>query len=343
MLIATRISGTVRRAGARPGRFRRIPALAVAGFVLVPALGVQGAAQTAQARVSHSSATARIQALLDNPVNGVVNLPSGTFTIRPALRLKQAETIIGHHTTLKVAAHSGNYAAVMAGASPGTDLSGLTIKGVTFDQNAAGNPIANVQALYHGQPRFVILAVRGAGITIARNSFLHTNNVDTIVTGSATSQVTISGNSFAGLNAPMHDHSTVYTAGTGTTISNNTFTGSAMYDSAAIEVHGDQVGVTGNKVTGYFRAANIVSNDTTFSHNTVTGAGNPVDLWSVVAPGLHDVAVTGNVLNRDLPYWARVLARRGLPMRPPQETRQVIKDATSAFPMSQITIRGNRP
>ena len=27
--------------------------------------------------------TARIQALLDRPVNGKVNLPSGTFTVRP--------------------------------------------------------------------------------------------------------------------------------------------------------------------------------------------------------------------------------------------------------------------
>jgi len=64
--------------------------------------------------------TARIQALLDHPVNGVVNLPSGTFTIRPALRLQQAETIVGHNTTLTVAASSGDYAAVLQGASPGT-------------------------------------------------------------------------------------------------------------------------------------------------------------------------------------------------------------------------------
>jgi hypothetical protein len=323
MLTATRICQTI--------------ALAVAGLAAVPVLGVTGPARAATA----GDSTARIQAMLDNPVNGVVNLPRGTFTIRPVLRLEQAETIIGHHTTLKVAAHSGNYAAVLAGASAGTDLSGLTIMGVTFDQNSAGNPIANVQALYHGQPRFVILAVRGAGITIIHDSFLHANNVDTVVTGSATSQVTISGNSFAGLNAPMHDHSTIYTSGTGTTISGNTFTGSAMYDSAAIEVHGDQASVTGNKVTGYFRAANIVAGDTTFSRNTVTGAGNPVDLWSVVAPGLHDVAVTGNVLNINLPYWAQVIGQMGLPMPPSSETQQVIRDATSTYPFQNITVSGN--
>jgi hypothetical protein len=309
----------------------------VAGFVLMPALYDQGATQAATV----SNATARIQALLDNPVNGIVNLPPGTFTIRPVLRLKQAETIIGHHTTLKVAARSGNYAAVIAGASPGTDLSGLTIKGVTFDQNASGNPITNVQALYRGQPRFVILIIKGTGITISSNKFMNTNNVNTVVTGSATGQVTISGNQFTGgITSPWHDHSSVYTSGIGATICNNTFTGS--HDIAAIETHGDQASVTGNKVRGYYHGTNIVSSDTTFSRNTVMGALAPVDLWSTVAPGLHDVTVTGNRLNRDLPGWARVLRRLGLPMPPAQATRPVIRDAASTFPFSQITIGGNR-
>jgi len=91
--------------------------LAAAGFLLLP-LCLPTAAQAKVAATVDS--TARIQALLDNPVNGVVNLPSGTFTIRPALRLQQAETIVGHNTTLTVAASSGDYAAVLQGASPGT-------------------------------------------------------------------------------------------------------------------------------------------------------------------------------------------------------------------------------
>jgi hypothetical protein len=258
------------------------------------------------------------------------------------LRLARGETIIGHDTTLVVAASSGDYSAVLAGATPGTDLSGLTITGVTFNQNASANPITSVPALYHGSPRFVVLAVKGTGITISGDRFTGLDDVDAVVTGSATGQVVISGNSFSGRNSPMHDHSTVYTSGTGTTISNNTFAGSAMYDSAAIEVHGDQVTVTGNKVSGYFRAANIVASDTSFARNAVTGAGNPVDLWSVVAPGLHDVAVTGNVLNINRPYWTRVITNMGLPVPPVSITQQVIRDTTSAFPLSQITIRANR-
>jgi len=339
MSAAIRMAKMIHRARPQRRALARLAGLAVAGFLLLP-LYPPGAAQ---AKVTATvDSTARIQALLDNPVNGVVNLPPGTFTIRPALRLQQAETIIGHNTTLTVAASSGDYAAVLQGASPGTNLSGLSITGVTFNQNASADPITSVQALYHGQPRFVILVSSGTGISITNNKFLNTNNVDTVVTGTATANVTISGNEFRGLNTPRHDHSSVYTSGTRTTISGNTFIGTAMYNSAAIEVHGDQVNIVGNKVSGYYRAVNIVSSDTTFSRNTVVGAGNPVDLWSTVAPGLRNVAVSGNVLNRDLRFWSGVLQQMGLTMPSAQFTTQVIRDATSTFPFQQITIRGNR-
>src|SRR6266705_2749366 len=59
------------------------------------------------------------------PVNGTVNLPRGTFTVRPGLVLHQGERIVGHHTTLRVASGSGSYYAVLAGANATTDLSRL--------------------------------------------------------------------------------------------------------------------------------------------------------------------------------------------------------------------------
>ncbi len=319
------------------GRQRNaLAGLAAAGFLLLP-LCLPAAAQ---AKVTAAvDSTARIQALLDNPVNGVANLPSGTFTVRPSLRLNQGEKIVGHQTTLTVAASSGDYAAVLQPVSPGTDLSGLSVTGVTFNQNAAANPITNVQALFHGQPRFVILVFKGTGISITNDKFLNTNNVDTVVTGSATAQTTISGNQFTGVSTPWHDHSSVYTSGTATTITNNTFSGS--YDVTAIEIHGDQATVTGNKISGYDRAINIVCSDTTFSNNTVTKALGPVDLWSVVAPGLHDVAVTGNTLNQDLAGWARQFRSLGLPMPAAPATQQVFHDVSSAYPFVRVTVSGN--
>src|SRR6266704_1853970 len=344
MSAAIRMAKVIHRARPRRKALAGLAGLTAAGCLLtplcLPATAQAKVTSAAQAKVTAAAdSTARIQALLDNPVNGVVNLLSGTFTIRPALRLQQAETIVGHNTTLTVAASSGDYAAVLQGASPGTDLSGLSITGVTFDQNAAANPITNVQALYHGQPRFVILVSKGTGISITNDKFLNTNNVDTVVTGSATGQATISGNQFTGVSTPWHDHSSVYTSGTGTTITNNTFSGS--YDVTAIEVHGDQATVTGNKISGYDRAINVVCSDTTFSKNTVTGALGPVDLWSIVAPGLHDVAVTGNTLSQDLTGWSRQFRSLGLPMPSAPATQQVFDDISSTYPFVRITISGN--
>lgn len=326
--------------GSRRRPFARLFTSALATAALLPSVvAVQAVAPAAQA--GEVNATARIQALLDNPVNGVVNLPAGTFAVRPVLRLSHGETIIGHHTTLRVAPGSGDYAALLSGASPATDLSGLTVTGVTFDQDNAGDPIRKVAALYTGSPRFVILVMRGAGVRIIGDRFLGTDNVNTVVAGSATRHVTISGNRFQAINTPRHDHSSVYTSGIDTTISNNTFVGSTIY-SAAIEVHGDQVAVTRNQVRGYYRGANIVSSDTTFTGNNVTGAGCPVDLWSTVAPGLRNVVVSNNVLNRNLPGWARVLGRLRLPMPSAQYAQQVSRDAASAFSFGAITVRGNR-
>jgi hypothetical protein len=312
-----------------------VPAALVSVAALAPAQAA--AAHDAKGRAPAGS-TARIQVLLNNPVHGTVNLPRGTFLVRPGLTLPGGERIVGHHTTLKVAPRSGNYLAVLTGATAATDLSGLTITGVTVDQNAAANPIGSVQPLYHGQPRFVILVTAGSGITITRDSFTGSDNVNTIVTGTATRDVLISHDVFRTVNAPVHDHSTVYTSGVATTISDNRFAGTAMQHSAAIEVHGTGATITGNHVHGYYRGANIVCSQTTFRDNKVTGAASPVDLWSVTAPGLHQVRITHNTLGRNLRYWARLLG--GLP--PPAYTRPVIEDSSSTFPFRQITIVGNR-
>jgi hypothetical protein len=209
-----------------------------------------------------------------------------------------------------VAAGSGNYAAMLTGASSTTDLSGLTITGVTFNQNAAGNPIRSVHALYSGQPRFVVLISAGSNITITGDKFTGIDNVNTIVTGQATRNVAISNNVFHSVNTPVHDHSSIYTSGVDTTIRNNSLSGAAMAHSAAIEVHGQDANIVGNHIRGYYRGINIVCSRTTFSHNDVVGALNPVDLWSVVAPGLATVALTHNTLNRNLAYWAPAAEQR---------------------------------
>jgi len=301
----------------------------------------QAATSSSASSASSAKSTARIQSLLDNPTGSTVNLPRGIFNVRPSLVLHQGERIVGHHTTLRVASGSGNYAVMLTGASTATDLSGLTITGVTFDQNAAGNPIRNAPALFRGSPRFVMRFLLGSGIKIVNDRFVGTDNVNTIVTGGGTRNVTISRNAFTTINTPLHDHSSIYTSGTGTVISNNTLTGRAAYYSAAIEVHGNAVTVTGNHVSGYYRGANIVASDTKFTGNHISGAGSPVDLWSVAPIALHNVAVTGNVLNRSLSYWKGIVRRLGLRMPAANFTRQVIRDTVSTLSFRTITVHGN--
>jgi hypothetical protein len=331
-------AGALRRAA------RYAIATSVTAGIVVSVAAIAPAAQAAAAHstaASSAKATARIQALLDSPVNGTVNLPRGTFTIRPTLRLHHGERIIGHGTTLKVASRSGNYSAVLAGATPATDLSGLAITGITFNQNAAGNPIHSVKGLYRGAPRFVVLISSGAGISITGDKFAGTDNVNTIVTGSATTDVTISRNAFSKtIDAPLHDHSSIYTSGTGTVISNNTFTGRNAY-ACAIEVHGDKVTITGNRISGYYKAANIAASDTTFRANRVSRAANPIDLWSTAPAATRNVTITGNTLGRDLPHWKNVLAGLARIMPAHKYTKSIIREATSTLPFHNITIHGN--
>jgi hypothetical protein len=304
--------------------------------------GVAAFGSAAHAAVSPGSAaaTARIQGLLDHPVDGTVNLPAGTFAVRPGLRLQHGVKIVGHHTTLKVAPGSGSYQAMLSGATPATDLSGLSITGVTFDQNPRGNPVST-WALLHGKPRFVILTSSGTGIAITGNHFVGTDNLNTIVTGGGTRNVRISGNTFRTVNPRGHDHSSVYTAGTHTEITSNVFTGRSLYSSAAIEIHGDGATVTGNRVAGYLRGANIACSHTVFSHNTIRGSASPVDLWSVAAPSLSHVTVTGNILHRDLKHWASVYHQHGGELPAPRYTKMVIRDQLSSYPFSQITVAHN--
>src|SRR5713101_59053 len=78
----TCVFNIIRWAGSRRAFGAKIFRFAIAAAALSsPLLFLQAMAPSAEA--AQLNATAPIQALLDNPVNGVVNLPSGTFTIRP--------------------------------------------------------------------------------------------------------------------------------------------------------------------------------------------------------------------------------------------------------------------
>lgn len=324
--------------------------MAAVSIPLVPAMAESAAAAQKIPQAVAKDDTGYIQQLLNNPVNGVVNLPyrpsSNPFMIKPGLTIPRGELINGGGTTLKVMDNSGNYRAVLT-APPTTDLSGLTVRGVVFDQNSSGNPIsgtctstASGDCLSPASPRLVLALLSGTGITITKDVFVNSNNTNTLVTGSATHNVIVSYDTFSTIDAPWHDHSSVYTSGTGTEIYGNTFNGSATV-AAAIEVHGDQVNISSNKISGYYRGFNIVASDTNLSRNYVYTAANVVDLWSITAPGLHNVAIRQNSIQLNLAYWRQVMHTLGRTMPAPAYTQFVIYDATSKYPFANITISGN--
>ena len=95
-------------------------------------------------------------------------------------------------------------------------------------------------------------------------------------------------------------------------ITHNTLTGQSMFGAAAIEVHGDGSQLLHQAAPGGYPGEwNVVASHTSFTVTLLTGALNPVDLWSVTAPRLSDVRVTGNRLGRNLKFWKSVYQAHG--------------------------------
>ncbi|MDT7725570.1 MAG: hypothetical protein QOI21_2146 [Actinomycetota bacterium] len=282
--------------------------------------------------------TTQIQSLLDHPVNGTVDLPRGVFTVAPTLRLHNSAAIVGHDTTLRVAAQAGNYYAMLTADTPGRDLSGLKITGVTFDQNAPNNPVEK-STLFNGYPRFAIFFYVGSGIEITGNSFVNSDNLNTVVTGARVTKSTISNNRFETIDIAKHDHSSVYLHSTEVIVSNNVFIGSSVYG-AAVDTHGENIQILNNSVSGYYRGMNVVSPNTLVANNTVSMAVNVVDLWSVANEGpLHDVTIKDNTLYPAVDYWLAFLNLKV----PALYTTPVIYDYTSTMPFIRITVTYTSP
>ena len=282
--------------------------------------------------------TTQIQSLLDHPVNGTVELPRGVFTVTPTLRLHHSAAIVGHDTTLRVAAQTGNYYAMLTADTPGRDLSGLKITGVTFDQNAPNNPVEK-STLFNGYPRFAIFLYVGSGIEITGNSFINSDNLNTVVTGARVTKSTISHNRFETFDIAKHDHSSVYLHSTEITVANNVFIGNSVYG-AAVDTHGENIRILNNSISGYYRGMNVVSSNTLVANNTVSMAVNVIDLWSVANEGpLHDVTIKDNTLYPAVDYWLAFLNLKV----PALYTTPVIYDYTSTMPFDRITVTYTSP
>ena len=295
----------------------KVDKIAVPVSALDPAYGLAGTTDNTEA----------MQAALDAAATAGRNIHF------PMRALAQPYLVGGSGVMLKVAAgvkitadpgvvfkvknNNGNYKAMLGGTTSSTDLSGLVVQGVTFDQNTSGNAVSDVRTLYaDGTQRFCILAGVGSVIRVSDCKFQNIDGLNTIYAGGGTMKdVRIQDCEFdlVGTSATWHDHSTVYITSDGLTITGNKFRGivGGLGATTAIETHGAEQVVAHNRVRDYFIGANITgvaaagSRAVVVAHNVIHGVMIGIDLWSYSGAngGLKDCTVAHNTVVIDRDPW----------------------------------------
>lgn len=264
-----------------------------------------------------------------------VYFPRGTFKLSKASGLDymleaKAGQLWHGEGAIKVASTAGDYRSVVAGVAVGTDLTGFTVEGLTFDMNNTGNPATTVGSngtLFAGNPRYAIYAPVGDRVTVRTCIFKDIDSVNTVVIGGTNARVQDNTFTEVGQSNNVHDHSTLYITAAGQTITGNVFLGVAGGKGAttAIETHGSAQVVTGNRVRDFYCGANITgitasgSDGAVVANNVFRDVNNGVVLWSATAgTGLRQCSVHDNaiILNHD--NWLRTTTdyARGIAIDP---------------------------
>jgi hypothetical protein len=247
---------------------------------------------------------------------GTVLLKSGeTYTVTisggKALTIYPNITIDGNGATIRLVNAAGNYETIFSGATAGADLSNLTIKNLTIDQNATNNTVTSTGQL-SGNPRFAIRIYAGRHIRIQDCTFRDIQAVNTVVANGATvSDVHITNCKFHGVGGADvdFDHSTIYTNCADAIISGNIFTATSVLANGArtaIETHGSRQSVIGNQVYGFMIGGNITgvyqadSVGNVISDNSITDCRFGFIVWSqqymghTTGYGIDGLVIEGN-------------------------------------------------
>jgi hypothetical protein len=306
--------------------------------------------------------TAAIQAAIAaaTPSAGTVYFPAGTYSITGttgAANLKRILTLTGGITlrgesrttsVIKPSAATGTFFTIFGGASTGTDLSGLMITDLGFDQSA--DAVASPSTMVaDNNYRAVCVVYTGSYVTYTRCRVSSANAVWSFAVNSATaSDITVTDCLFDtyGSSSAFHDSSAIYASASRMIIRGNIFdavTSSPLGAITAIETHGDGQVVQGNVATGFYRLANITGVGVVGSvgiavvGNTVTKAGIGVQLWANVFAGLtggaalRNVIISGNTIDIDYDRWTAITGPKA----------GVLLDQTSDYGISDLIITDN--
>lgn len=199
--------------------------------------------------------------------------PGKTYLIAAAgadeviLPLARGIGLVGHGATIKLAAGSRGFHAILGSKDSAVDLSGLRIEGVVFDHNAQNErtpPLAPNGVL--SMPRCTVKAKRGIRLAFVGNVVLNavsTNCVEFNGDGN-TARTLVSGCRFY-LAQPRggvyFDHSTLYLTGDAIEVTDNQFENASWASpngTCAIEIHpGHIYQVRRNQVLAYHTGVNI--------------------------------------------------------------------------------------
>lgn len=248
--------------------------------------------------------TAAIQSAIDSLERGEVSLGRGTYLIGAStkvpgivfLTVKANITLSGagrNETVLKVRDNSGPYHYIMTAQAHWSDCSGFRLRDLTIDSNIANNPIRDEKEIRYFF-RMSVAIYKGSDIVIERVEFRNESSINTVsLNGVEVRNVRVSDCLFNAIgddpNHIRHDHSSIYTHATNVVIQDNEFR-SALLNApgaaTAIETHGSDTRVEGNKISGYQKGMNITgisfeeSRNVFIKNNIIEYANYGISLWS---------------------------------------------------------------
>ena len=280
---------------------------------------------------------------------GDVVLPAGTYqvTLAPTVTgeaaLKRAFTVYPNvHirgesrdlSILKLAGGQGSYGSLFAGKTFGADASGFSLRSLTVDHNTRENPVNTLEDVKLDDANFARSNIRAA-VWLASGSHMSVQNCTfrdikavwtVFLAGNAerVGGVTVQNNRFEGVGggALDFDASLVYLENNGilSQVANNTFVSvnggkaGSLGLRTAIEVHGDNILVEGNTVSGFLTGINIgsgwPSQSNTVRGNRFENVQSGVVLWADAAKlsptpdvALKDITLEQNTITLDVGGW----------------------------------------
>jgi Pectate lyase superfamily protein len=252
------------------------------------------------------------------------------------LRLAALDSIKG--SSIRLANAQGNYESIMATADFPVPLEDFVLQNLRIDANGENNPVkpksatdfSDTNDFANSLPRHALRVFLGARIQVNHCAFSGSITPNTITLNGGNQDLVrdaeILNSSFkVGGGAVDFDHSTIYTTGPRMRIIGNTFSSQngpgTRGARTAIEIHGDDQTVIGNRISGFSAGINVTgyashSRRQVYARNRIDGANIGFLIWSgydlassadkqAGVPMLEDVLIDGNDVKISSDDWIK--------------------------------------